>query len=197
VRYNVPYGPHHDGGGPVAIDTDDQIYLGCHDGYASWAGVLRLNAEGSVRSLEHVSSGTASGIVFDDDGYLWISTSERLFHADTDIGEAPEYSEPDLGGYQPVTHNWKTLLIDSEGRILQAMRDGVSGFVVARYQSNGSLDPTFGSGGFAVIDEAEVAGSVKMWMGSIALQSDGAVLMAGTREASDGNRDWVIARVCP
>ncbi len=72
----------------------------------------------------------------------------------------------DLGG---GTEQADSVAIQSDGKIVAAGRS--NGFGIARYNSDGSLDPTFGNGG--IIQGTLFTGR------SMALQSDGKIVLAG------------------
>ena len=64
-------------------------------------------------------------------------------------------------------------------------------FALARYNSNGSLDTSFGSGGKITID---FGGTQDQALG-IALQPNGKIILVGSRlDISTSNRDWALAR---
>jgi uncharacterized delta-60 repeat protein len=69
--------------------------------------------------------------------------------------------------------NASSVAIQSDGKILVAGH-GLNDFILARYLSNGTLDPQFGMGGFI----SRTFGSYTS-ASSIAVQSDGKILVAG------------------
>jgi len=78
------------------------------------------------------------------------------------------------------------------GKLVVAGQTGVSGnsdFALARYKPDGSLDPSFGSGGKVV---TEFGGSSDYAL-ALAIQRDGKIVAAGTTSAS-GNYDFALAR---
>ena len=89
-------------------------------------------------------------------------------------------------------HYGYSVAIQSDGKIIVAGLTGgssVSYFALARYNTDGSLDTTFGTGGKVVIDfnGDGVSG------GFVALQSDDKILLAGTRRYNNEN-DFALAR---
>ncbi len=82
------------------------------------------------------------------------------------------------------------LRLQPDGKILIAGDSGGGFFVVARLQSDGSLDAGFGSGGVAVIDFGRKGGG-SAW--DLAIQSDGKIVVAG----GGSGPDWSIARLHP
>jgi uncharacterized delta-60 repeat protein len=97
----------------------------------------------------------------------------------------------DFGGFD---HAW-AVAIESGGKLVAAGRTDInpggegSDFALARYNLDGSLDPTFGAGGKVTTD---LSGE---WDGifDIAVQSDGAIVAAGIGTI-DGVRQFVVAR---
>ena len=106
----------------------------------------------------------------------------------------------DLGGYETANG----VAIQADGRIVIAGHASVEGqgsdFLVARYASGGSLDATFGGDGVVTTDFpapgdftlAEDVGE------SLALQTDGRIVVAGTSTRRPGEfervRDFALAR---
>ena len=96
----------------------------------------------------------------------------------------------DLGG----SHEgliWGGLAIQTDGKILAA---GYSSgdFLVLRYHSNGSLDISFGNGGFVITD----FGDGSDYGRAIAIQADGKIVVAGSAYAGADN-DFAVARYNP
>src|SRR5262249_13072636 len=80
------------------------------------------------------------------------------------------------------------LALQGDGKIVAV---GGGGFALARYNLDGSLDPTFGSGGtvFAILIPGDSQESAR----SVALQSDGKIVVAGFTLGTRGN-DFLLAR---
>jgi uncharacterized delta-60 repeat protein len=70
-----------------------------------------------------------------------------------------------------VINGFFGVAIQSDGKIVAAA-DELNGVEVVRVESNGSLDTSFGSGGFTSIIAADEAGA-----GNLALQADGKILL--------------------
>lgn len=91
----------------------------------------------------------------------------------------------------------RSLAIEAGGKIIAAGATGsqfglTSRFALARYNTNGSLDTTFGSGGIVTT----LIGSQQNSPNSVALQQDGKIIAAG--ESSNGMvDDFSIARYLP
>jgi uncharacterized delta-60 repeat protein len=86
------------------------------------------------------------------------------------------------------------IALQSDGRIVAAgtggLEDGTAAIELARYTSNGQLDPSFGSGGKVVTDlgAETVAGAA-----AVAIQANGRIVIAGTRSNGAGV-DFMLAR---
>jgi uncharacterized delta-60 repeat protein/uncharacterized repeat protein (TIGR01451 family) len=76
----------------------------------------------------------------------------------------------DFGGFDAAS----AAVIQPDGRIVAAGRSGSGDFALARYNADGSLDPTFGSGGKVTTD----FGGFDAAFG-VALQADGKIVAAG------------------
>src|SRR5947209_5776224 len=85
----------------------------------------------------------------------------------------------------------RALALQSDGKIVVAGFSDVVGFgfALARYNPDGSLDPSFGSGGRVL------TGGVALARG-LALQSDGKIVVAGFSDAG-GGQDFALARYNP
>src|SRR5262249_12815579 len=83
------------------------------------------------------------------------------------------------------------LAMQSDGKIVAAGGAHVGppggSSALARYNTDGSLDSTFGRGG-TIITNFAGGGS---WAGAVAIQSDGRIVIAGVLYA--GGRDWDFA----
>jgi uncharacterized delta-60 repeat protein len=79
------------------------------------------------------------------------------------------------------------VVIQSDGKIVAA-GGSTSGFVLARYNSNGSLDTSFGSGG-----EVVTSLGANSNVSTLLLQPDGKLVVAGDTQPSGGDL-WEVAR---
>ncbi|HEY8517316.1 MAG TPA: Calx-beta domain-containing protein [Candidatus Binatia bacterium] len=87
------------------------------------------------------------------------------------------------------------ILLQPDGKIVLAGHAAVvlgeNDFAVARYDANGALDASFGSGGLATVD---IAGATDL-ASAAALQADGAIVLVGRVAASGGaNPDVGVVR---
>src|SRR5439155_1647217 len=109
--------------------------------------------------------------------------------------------DPSFGGGGRVLTNFagrdeaSALALQSDGKIVVAGFSGAGGrqdFAVARYNPDGSLDPSFGSGGRVLTDfggDDEAA--------ALALQSDGKIVVTGFSFSDAGGSDIALARYNP
>ena len=86
-----------------------------------------------------------------------------------------------------------SVAIRADGKIIAAgtivNSSSIADFAVARYNPNGTLDTTFGSGGKVTTDFGGVSANAY----SIAIQRDGKVVVAGVANI-DGGEDFALAR---
>jgi uncharacterized delta-60 repeat protein len=101
----------------------------------------------------------------------------------------------DFGG----DYDWPAdVALQPDGRIVAAGVEGDDSglgrdFALARYNADGSLDATFGSGGRVTTD---FAGDVDDAQG-VVLQPDGRIVVAGSAITGSGGRDFAVARYLP
>ena len=96
-------------------------------------------------------------------------------------------------------HNFdqaRSAVLQSDGKIVAAgfaisQNGGVENFAVARYSSNGILDPSFNSDGMTEID----FGSCCQSANKILLQNDGKVVAVGYPNSESSDSDFVLARL--
>jgi uncharacterized delta-60 repeat protein len=83
--------------------------------------------------------------------------------------------------------------VQADGKIVavgSAGRDETSSdFLVLRYRPNGTLDPTFSGDGRATVDFA-----IRDSAEAVALQSNGAIVVAGDEFPTGSNANWALAR---
>jgi len=83
----------------------------------------------------------------------------------------------------------KAVAIQSEGKIVTA--GGGTHFALARYDTDGSLDTSFGSGGTLLTDFGPESSS---GAGAVAIQPNGAIVVAGAGITSDGSSNFALVR---
>ena len=104
----------------------------------------------------------------------------------------------DFGVNAPVSGAF-ALAIQSNGDLVAAGAAGgtlsgnriTSSFGLARFTSAGKLDTTFGSGGRVI---TTVASGQYSWVASLAIQSDGKIVAAGTAQFNTDNDNAYVAR---
>ncbi|MBI4336543.1 MAG: IPTL-CTERM sorting domain-containing protein [Chloroflexi bacterium] len=196
-----------DGGYSVAVQGDGKIVVA---GYSYTGGTLnfalaRYNASGSLDA----SFGTGGKVATDFGGHDYgrsvaIQGDGRIVVAgysntggtlnfalarynasgslDASFGTGGKVAT-DFGGYD----YGRSVAIQGDGRIVVAGAAS-SNFAVARYNANGSLDASFGTGGKVTTDfGGDDAGY------SVAIQSDGRIVVAGHSTAG-GTLDFALAR---
>jgi uncharacterized delta-60 repeat protein len=88
------------------------------------------------------------------------------------------------------------MLLDNDGKILLGgaanynFFEGVSYMGVVRYDSEGSLDPSFGTGGIYILQLGSISEVAAM-----AQQPDGKYLLAGRSNGVNITNQWILARI--
>jgi uncharacterized delta-60 repeat protein len=108
---------------------------------------------------------------------------------DTSFGSAGKVLTSFAGGGGAQAY---ALTIQPDGKIL-AGGYGSAGFALARYNSDGTLDRSFGPGGLV---ETHIAG-VDEQINAIKVQSDGKIVVAGYCDTPTGSWDFTLARYNP
>ena len=116
---------------------------------------------------------------------------------------APGELDPAFGGAGKVisqisdsTDFAAAVAIQPDGKIVvagEAVNAGTDDFFVARYNSNGTLDPTFGSGGKVVTDFNNRDNAAY----AVALQSDGKIVAGGYAKNASFSNVFALARYNP
>ena len=154
VRYNV------DGSLDVSFDSDGKVVTDV--GFNDSGNAVALQNDGKI-----VVAGT-TGTPTTDFAIVRYSTDGSL--------------DPSFGTGGIVTtsigrnDDAKSVVIQSDGKIVVAGTSD-SDFVVVRYTSSGVLDSGFGTGGKVTTD---IGSSTNDSANSVAIQSDGAIVVAGT-----------------
>jgi len=174
----------------VAVQSDGRI-VAAGDSYSDnngWSfALVRYNGNGSLdptfgtggKVLTNLDGG-ARAVAIQSDGKILAAGYSYLYpdnfvlvryNSDGSLDATFGY-----GGIVQTTMGGavSALAIQSDGRIVAGGYSyNGSAFAVARYFSNGTLDPSFGTGG------AVVTGNMNSGVSSVAIQSDGSILAAG------------------
>lgn len=111
--------------------------------------------------------------------------------------------DPSFGTNGVVTHilgsgeypSINGIAVQADGKIVVAAgASNGSGFLLARYLRNGSLDPSFGDGGYV-----ESTSAYAVSADAVALQPDGKIVVAGSSSPPDANggSEFMLARYNP
>lgn len=214
-RVNTDFFGGDDEGKAIAIQPDSKILVaGSVLRFGFDFGIARYNADGSLDSSFGAGGRVATSFFGDDDipedialqqdGKIVVAGhADQGFSSDfaiarynsngaldTSFGSGGKVTTDFFGGEDGATH----IAIQTDGRIvLGGDCQAITGFpspALARYNSNGSLDTSFGSGGRVTIDFFSLGGS----FGSIALQNDGKIVAGGSRPQEATSYDFFLAR---
>jgi len=219
-RAIIPVGPGEDFARSVAIAADGTIVVAgnASNGTNFDFAVVRLLPNGSLDSSFAGNSGTGNGIVTtpvgtgDEIGYaVAIQTDDRIvvagyyagpFSTDTVVLRylADGRLDPTFDGdgisaraFSPETDEALALTLQSDGKIVIAgcIRNGApNDFLLARFQPDGSVDTSFGTGGSSIIP---FSGLADIALG-VAVQTDGKIVAVGFG-SNGSNNDFAVLRV--
>ncbi len=201
----------------VAIQADGKIIAAgtVESGNNYDFGLLRLNANGSLDSSFGTGGKvrtdlgsmfeTLDGLVVQADGKI-VAAGGTVRGAGRDFALARYLADgtldPDFGTAGVVTTSIDpgydiayALLLQPDGRLVAAgqTRTGNTNdnFAVVRYLANGSLDPSFGSGGMTTIPVGPGSDVAK----ALAVQADGRIVVAGTSGVAQSDTDISVVRL--
>ena len=193
--------------GPIALQDDGKIVSAAgitfDGGYCCVLAVARYDADGSVDSSFGTGGrfttsslglvGTAAVLVQPDGKIVVVGSAYSPLYAgwvivrldssgnlDESFGTAGMVKRS-FGGYADSPGG---AVLMPDGKILVAGHGGPSGLILARFEDDGSLDTTFGTGG-TVFSNLGPSGNV----GGLAIQADGKIVVAGT-----GGEQIAVAR---
>jgi uncharacterized delta-60 repeat protein len=222
-------GPSPDWTQSVAVQADGKVVVaGSAEGYGGKDfALVRYNPNGSLdtsfgaggRVLTDFGSipsdgnvgDVASAVVVQADGKIVVAGT--VFYAGTFRDFALARYNPDgsldgsFGSGGKVTTDFGLrndqaagVVVQPDGKILVAGASGLngeSGFALARYNADGSLDTSFGSGGKVVSDFGTADGGYAEIGYAAALQGDGRIVVAGLQSFSlptEGGARFALAR---
>jgi uncharacterized delta-60 repeat protein len=209
-------GTSHDGGNSLAIQSDGKILLGgsCKNGSNINFCIARFNSDGTldttfgtrgkVIQLIGTSHDGGNSLAIQSDGKILLGGSCKngsnidfciaRFNfdgtLDTTFGSSGKVIQP-IGS----SHDWgRSLVIQPDGKILlggDCKNGSNKDFCIARFNSDGTLDTTFGTRGKVI----QPIGSDDDRGESLAIQPDGKILLGGYCNIGDNyNKDFCIAR---
>jgi uncharacterized delta-60 repeat protein len=210
IRFTLP---------DLAIQSDGKIVVAGH--YLStskFIRVARFNTDGSLDtsfgSLGTVSTEFGLGadypgaVAIQPDGKIVVAGSRSMAGTSHDFAVVrylPNGSlDNSFSGDGILTTDFQSsfdraydVAVQSDGKIVAAgvARSSASGddFAVARYDSNGVLDPTFGPGGKVTVPVG--AGTEGDQADSLKLQPDGKILAAGSVYVQGLDREFALVRL--
>ena len=193
----------------MIVQSDGRIVVG---GTSATAGLARYNSDGSL-DTSFGSSGHSSPVLSDifavgiqPDGKLVVAGStgfgpganfaiaryNQNGTVDSSFGIAGQVNT-DFFGFEDIA---TAIVIQQDGRIIAGGRARTGtiagGFGLARYNSDGSLDTTFGSAGKVTTNFSNTEFSA---VRTLAIQTDGRIVAAGTQNL--GHTDMIAARYMP
>jgi uncharacterized delta-60 repeat protein len=152
-----------------SIDRADSL------GLESVNGVTEIVAAGSV-----YPTGTTSP------SYIALARYNLNGSLDTSFGNGGEVVSSFVGG-GPNGPGFVALAIQGDSKIVVAGSSATNDFLVARYDTSGNLDPTFGNAG--------VSATVSGWATSVVVQPDGKIVAAGRTDYSGSGWRWGLERL--
>jgi uncharacterized delta-60 repeat protein len=196
----------------LIVDNNNKIYAGgyCNDGDEKFC-LARFNSNGSLdtsfgssgKVIQDISSGhdRAYAMVLQSDGKILLGGycnhgGEKFCLArfnsngtlDTSFGTNGKVIQDISSGNDRAY----AMVLQSDGKILLGgyCNHGGEKFCLARFNSNGTLDTSFGTNGKVIQDISSGNDRAR----AMVLQSDGKILLGGYCETSSGNFDFCIAR---
>jgi len=211
-KVTTDIGSAADYGYAVAIDNSGKIVVAglSHNRSNYDFAVVRYNSDGSL-DLSFDSDGmVTTDIGSDDEGYaVAIDDSGKIVVA----GQSRNGSSEDFAVVRYLSDGSLDLSFDSDGKVTTAIGTGhdygravaidgsgkivVAGFsgsnrdfAVVRYNSDGSLDLSFGTGGKVTT----AIGSGNDYGRAVAIDDSGKIVVAGHSQNNDGNYDFAVVR---
>ncbi|CAB5115094.1 hypothetical protein D3OALGA1CA_2213 [Olavius algarvensis associated proteobacterium Delta 3] len=221
VRFNINTGTEEQGQNVAIQPDGKIVVVGNAGAGSSGLvgfGIARLNSDGSFDlgfgtngvARGSLSSGedTAYDLAFQSDGKIIVAgTSNETGIGLSEFGVVRLESDGDLdatfgtGGVSTVSISSgtsdaaRTVAIQGDGKIVAA---GIAGrgssnadFGLARWNTSGNLDPTFGSGGKLRLPFSNVEDGAE----GVAIQPDGKIVVAGFRAKGTVNAEFALARL--
>ena len=187
----VPVASGGDGVNAIALQSDGKIVVAASQRYRSNSAVLRYNADGSLDTSFHTNGvaivhnrGEARSVAVQSDGKIVVAASQRYGNNSAVLRyTAGGFLDPTFGTGGIVTTDLvggaSAVAVQSDGKIVVAGSNS-NDFAVVRYNADGSLDTGFDTDGTVTTD---IDNSSRDSGHSIALQSDGKIVMAGLSDS--------------
>jgi uncharacterized delta-60 repeat protein len=211
-KVTTPIGSGTDEAYSVVLQSDGKIIL---SGYSVGANrdftVVRYNADGSLdtsfgtggKVTTPIGSGNdeANSVVLQSDGKIILSGysvgantdfAVVRYNADGSLDTSFDTDGKVTTAIGSSSDNARSVVLQSDGKIILsgysvgATRD----FAVVRYNADGSLDTSFGTGG--IVTTPIGSGTDEAY--SVVLQSDGKIIAAGYSNNGPNNNDFAVVR---
>jgi serralysin len=140
------------------------------DGYLDWAEDVAVQSDGKIIAVGHADFNKFALARYNADG-----TPDETFGGDGKV----------TSNFHPGTDMANAVAIQADGKIVVAGITKVgpgSGFALARYDPDGTLDHSFGGDGKVTTQFFDVAGSAR----GVAIQANGKIVAVGEALAGDG-----------
>ncbi|MCP4374794.1 MAG: hypothetical protein GY794_01235, partial [bacterium] len=156
----------------------------------------------TIEALVYAGETVTATATVDNGGGSYGDTSEFAanFTATAATNDAPTFMPVSADGIVTTSINygarWHSVTQQDDGKILVAGRVTVSGlpqihdFALARYNTDGSLDTAFGGDGIVTL----AIGPWNDFNYSVAVQSDGNILVAGYSESESEQANFAVVR---
>jgi uncharacterized delta-60 repeat protein len=210
-KVTTDVGPGSEMAAAIAIQADGKIVVAGRGGPFSDFVLARYNTDGNLDPSFGIggqvttdfggNNDAASGVAIQADGKIVAAGSAApessccqfaLARYNTDGSLDPSFGTggqvtTDFGGLDEASG----VAIQADGKIVVAGRGGPSSdFALARYNADGTLDPSFGTGGQVTTDFGGFGDAAN----GVAIQTDGKIVAAGTgfalaRYNTDGSLD--------
>ncbi|MCP4963800.1 MAG: hypothetical protein GY926_01025, partial [bacterium] len=156
----------------------------------------------TIEALAYAGEAITATATVDNGGGSYGDTSEFAanFTATAATNDAPTFMPVSADGIVTTSINygarWHSVTQQDDGKILVAGRVTVSGlpqihdFALARYNTDGSLDTAFGGDGIVTL----AIGPWNDFNYSVAVQSDGNILVAGYSESESEQANFAVVR---
>lgn len=211
----TPVGPSHDGGWFCALQPDEKILVvgPVHNGSNYDFGIVRLNPDGSLdntfgsggKVITPVGSSDDFGwsCVVQPDGKIVVGGRSAVggsndfalvrYQAngslDAGFGTGGKVTTPVGAG----SDRGRFVALQADGKIILGGTGTIASsddFALVRYNSDGSLDNSFGSNG--IVTTAVGTGEDILW--AVAVQNDGKILAAGYGISAVSGYDFAVVR---